>query len=190
MGKKKSKINFNRIIFEFISVSFAVLFALILNQWREDRNNNHLAEKALVNIRKEFLENKKTLFDLNQNHHVALAEIDSLLTISKESYLTYDKDISLTVINSSAWEMTKITKAIYYLDFEVVNNLSKIYKLQEYYESIVKQYILKGAEAGNQNESNQKQLIDTKSFLKTIIPLEKDLVGYYDLMLEKVLTKK
>ena len=189
MGKKKSKINFSRIIFEFISVSFAVLFALILNQWREDRNNGHLAEKALVNIREEFLENKETLSSYHQIHQTSIKEIDSLLTISEENISIRNKDIKVTIISSSAWEMTKITKAVYYLDFEVVNNLSKIYKLQEYYESIIKQYILKGAEGDNQNDS-KIQLLETKSFLETIIPLEEDLVGYYDLMLEEVLTEK
>ena len=186
---KFSKINFSKILFEFISVSFAVLFALLLNHWREDRNNRNLAQKAIVNVRGEFIENKEILLKFIPNHTSVLLSIDSILELSDEDDLFVIKNIDINLINSSAWEMSKITNAVYYVDFDVVNNLSKIYKLQAYYESIVHQYILKNA-ASYQLESDKKYLLDTKRFLETIIPLEEDLVGYYDLMLDEVLTKK
>ena len=44
------KLNTRRLIFEFISVTFAVLFALFVSQWRENYNNDKLAEKAVLNI--------------------------------------------------------------------------------------------------------------------------------------------
>jgi len=43
---KNSKINFSRLLFEFISISFAVLIALFVNQWREGHNNQNIADKA------------------------------------------------------------------------------------------------------------------------------------------------
>ena len=189
MAIKFSKINFSKIIFEFISVSFAVLFAILLNQWREDRNNKDLAQKAIVNVREEFIENKEILVKFIPNHKSILVEIDSVINSSDKDNVPVIKNININLINSSAWEMAKITNAVYYLDFDIVNNLSKIYKLQAYYESIVKQYILKNA-ASYQLETDKKYLLDTKRFLETIIPLEVDLVGYYNLMLDKVLTKK
>ena len=186
---KLSKINFSKIVFEFISVSFAVLFAILLNQWREDRNNTKLAQKALVNVSEEFKENKEILMNFIPNHKSVLVEIDSVINLSDKDNVLVIKNIKINLINSSAWEMAKITNAVYYLDFDVVNNLSKIYKLQDYYESIVKQYILKNANS-YQIETDKKYLLDAKRFLETIIPLEEDLVGYYNLMLDKVLTKK
>ena len=55
---QNKKLNIQRLIFEFISVSFAVLIALLVNQWREDHNNGKLAEKAIYNIKQELQENK------------------------------------------------------------------------------------------------------------------------------------
>lgn len=186
---KFSKINFSKIIFEFISVSFAVLFAILLNQWREDRNNKDLAQKVLVNVGEEFIENKETLYSFVPEHKALLIEIDSMITLSNNDDKVVNKEINLNLLSSSAWEMAKITNAVFYLDFDVVNNLAKIYKLQNYYESIIKQYNLKEAIAG-QNKNEVEQLLESKRLLETIIPLEESLIGYYDLMLDKVLTKK
>ena len=189
MTMKISKINFSKIIFEFISVSFAVLFAILLNQWREDRNNKDLAQKVLVNVGEEFIENKETLYSFIPGHKALLIEIDSMITLSNNEDKVVNKEINLNLLSSSAWEMAKITNAVFYLDFDVVNNLAKIYKLQNYYESIIKQYNLKEAIAG-QNKNEVEQLLESKRLLETIIPLEESLIGYYDLMLDKVLTKK
>ena len=184
----KSKINFSRIIFEFISVSFAVLFAILLNQWREDRNNNNLAKKALINVREEFIENKETLHSIIPRHNALLVSIDSLLSVNNNDGRNINKDINLDLLSSSAWEMAKITNAVYYLDFDVVNNLAKIYKLQYYYESIIKKYNLKEA-IEYQDVDIKRQVLASKQLLETIIPLEENLVGYYDLMIKEVLTK-
>ena len=50
--------------------------------------------------------------------------------------------IDVTLINSSVWEMTN---AIFYLDFDEANKIAKDYDRQSYYESILKQYILKNS---------------------------------------------
>lgn len=189
MSIKFSKINFSKIIFEFISVSFAVLFAILLNQWREDRNNNHLAEKALINVGEEFVENKETLNSLIPDHKALLLEIDSIINLSTNDDAIINKEINLNLLSSSAWEMAKITNAFYYLDFNKVNNLAKIYKLQNYYETIIKEYNLKEA-LKDQNINDRQHLLGSKQLLETIIPLEENLEGYYKLMIEEVLTKK
>ena len=183
------KLNINRLIFEFISVSFAVLFALLLNQWREDYNHEKLADKTIINIKKELSENSEILDTYIPKHKTTLREIDSLIAIAYKDENTSNKNIDLTIMNSSAWEMAKITNAVFYMNFDLVNNLSKVYKLQAYYESIVKQYILKDSDIYH-SETDINYLMDTKQFLETVIPLEENLEGYYKLMIEEVLTKK
>ncbi len=184
---KKKSINFNHLIFEFISVSFAVIFALFVNQWREDYNNQKLAEKSITNISEELKENKETLTQLIPKHKALIVSIDSLLAIAKTDSI--DKNtlnaVEITLISSSAWEMAKITKAVYFIDFDEVNNLAKVYNLQAYYESIVKQYILKNS-LSNSNV-DLESLNKVKVFLEAIVPLEEDLVFYYNLILTEVL---
>jgi len=50
---KNKRLNIQRLIFEFISVSFAVLIALLVNQWREDHNN---AKRTILNVGKHKVE--------------------------------------------------------------------------------------------------------------------------------------
>jgi len=56
---------------------------------------------------------------------------------------------------------------------------------QDYYESIVKNYIIKGS--NTIQDSDLKELKKVKNFLESIIPLEKNLKGYYKDVLTEVL---
>ena len=188
---KSKKSNLQRLIFEFISVSFAVLVALLVNQWREDHNNNNLAEKAIYNIKQEIQENKDVMDILIPSHKSILSNIDSMI-VRKEKYnSTVDSSISInvTLISSSAWEMAEITNAIFYLDFDDANKMAKVYKLQSYYESIIKQFILKNSYSYHSNQ-DLEFINNNKQFLETIIPLEEDLQNYFNLLLKNVLVEE
>jgi hypothetical protein len=185
------KLNTRRLIFEFISVTFAVLFALFVSQWRENYNNDKLADKAILNIGIELEKNKEDISLSIPKHKSALAYIDSLLLVNENSDLSINEPISieLMIMSSSAWEMSEITNAIYYLDFEDVNDLAKVYDLQSYYESIVKHYILNSSIV-YQPKTGIIRLKNNKQFLETIIPIEESLKIYYDRMLAEVLKKE
>jgi len=188
---KSKKSNLQRLIFEFISVSFAVLVALLVNQWREDHNNNNLAEKAIYNIKQEIQENKDVMDILIPSHKSILSNIDSMI-VRKEKYnSTVDSSISInvTLISSSAWEMAEITNAIFYLDFDDANKMAKVYNLQSYYESIIKQFILKNSYSYQSNQ-DLEFLKNNKQFLETIIPMEEDLQIYFNLLLKNVLVEE
>lgn len=185
------KINYSRLIFEFVSVSFAVLFALFVNQWRENYNNKKLANKAVINIKHELNDNIKVLNDFIPQHQSSLKRLDSIISLNENSASLINSPVSLdlTILSSSAWEMAKITNAIYHLNFDGVNNLAKVYALQAYYESIVKQYLIKTATVSQENP-NMSVLKDNKQFLETIIPIEEDLNTYLTIMLTEVLADK
>ncbi len=187
----KKKIRFSKLLFEFISVSFAVLLALFVNQWREDRNNNRLAEQAIFNIKEEFTENTELMSELIPNHKLLLSQLNEFSEIegNETSIKKSIETLDISLINSSAWEMAKVTNVVFYINFDDVNNLAKVYNLQSYYESIVKQYILSNSIKYQKSEAIN-QLENTKQFLSYIIPLEEDLQQYYDLMLTEILITK
>ncbi len=188
---KNKKLNIQRLIFEFISVSFAVLIALLVNQWREDHNNGKLAEKAIYNIKQELQENKDVMDILIPSHKSILSNIDSIIGRKEKYNSTVDSSISInvTLISSSAWEMAEITNAIFYLDFDDANKMAKVYNLQSYYESIIKQFILKNSYSYQSNQ-DLEFLKNNKQFLETIIPLEEDLQNYFNLLLKNVLVEE
>ena len=188
---KNKRLNIQRLIFEFISVSFAVLIALLVNQWREDHNNGKLAEKAIFNIKQELHENKDAMDILIPSHKSILSQIDSIIGRKEKNISTVDSIISIdvTLISSSAWEMAEITNAIFYLDFDDANKMAKVYNLQSYYESIIKQFILKNSYS-YQSDQDLEFLRNNKQFLETIIPLEEDLQNYFNLLLKNVLVEE
>ena len=188
---KSKKLNLQRLIFEFISVSFAVLIALLVNQWREDNNNDKLAEMAIYNIKQEIQENKDVMDILIPTHNSVLSKIDRIIERKEKYNSTVDSTISIdvTLISSTAWEMAEITNAIFYLDFDDANKLAKVYNLQSYYESIIKQFILKNSYSYQSNQ-DLEFLKNNKQFLETIIPLEGDLQKYFNLLLNNVLVEE
>ena len=188
---KNKKFNIKRLISEFVSVSFAVLIALLVNQWREDHNNGKLAEKAIYNIKQELQENKDAMAILIPSHKSILSQIDSIIVRKENDNSTVNSIISIdvTLISSSAWEMAEITNAIFYLDFDDANKMAKVYNLQSYYESIIKQFILKNSYS-YQSDQDLEFLRNNKQFLETIIPLEEDLQNYFNLLLKNVLVEE
>ena len=188
---KNKRLNIQRLIFEFISFSFAVLIALLVDQWREDHNNDKLAEKAIYNIKQELQENKEAMDILIPSHKSILSQIDSIIGRKEKNISTVDSIISIdvTLISSSAWEMAEITNAIFYLDFDDANKMAKVYNLQSYYESIIKQFILKNSYS-YQSDQDLEFLRNNKQFLKTIIPLEENLQNYFNLLLINVLEEE
>lgn len=170
----------NTIIVEFVSILFAVLLALGINQWKDNRNNHKLAVSSLEKINHEISENKEILSAMITAHEKSKLKIDSLLIKYKNPQFTVDSvDFSFVLINTTSWETAKLTNAISYMKFDLVTNLSKIYHFQNYYEEIVKVYV-------KDNLYNKPLIYDRryylklKTFLETIIPLEKILLNYYE----------
>ena len=180
------KVQYKKLLFEFISVSFAVLLALFVNQWRENHNNNLLGQQAIENIKEEVVDNKEDIIGLIQSHKLLLSTLDSIVRIENTTDSTdvIIGNIEITLINSSAWEMAKVTKAVFYINFNDINTLAKVYNFQSYYESIVHNYILSNYGVGN---NNLNKIHEMRSFLNSIIPMEENLKIYYERILKEVL---
>lgn len=57
----KPTINRQQLLFEFVSVVFAVLFALLLNNWRENIKSSKAADRVVQSIKEEILKNDELL---------------------------------------------------------------------------------------------------------------------------------
>lgn len=178
------KIN-KKILFEFISISFAVFLGLMLNQWKENHSNKSLAEQSLNNIRIEIDDNVNRIDNILESHEQALAHIDSVLNLQNDT-TKINVDIQIVLISSTAWEAAKLTQAIAHINIEKVSDIAMIYTFQEYYESIVKEYILNNINRDT-SLSDIKQARKMKTFLEAIIPMEKNLIIHYNELLTETL---
>ncbi len=171
MKKVKNRISVSKILLEIISVSFAVLLALGVNEWRNIRANERLANEALENIRKEILSNldiaKETLTlnkEIVKKQKVAFLsikkEIDSNIpnSIENDVHSRFPFSFKFSPTKKTAWNSSNLTNAVTYLDFDLVQLLSETYETQELYSRV--------------NENILERLFSPGLFMKKTISAE------------------
>ncbi|MCB8963670.1 MAG: hypothetical protein H6536_01340 [Bacteroidales bacterium] len=186
--KTKNSIAYKKLAFEFISVSFAVFLALMLNQWKDNYNNQKLVKQTLTNINIEVKQNSERVKEMLDSHKLLLTKIESILAHIERGKIPNETlgELSFSLISTTAWETAKLTQAIAHMDINLVSEIAGIYEYQEYYRSIVKQYSLSNEmnklfESEKEILENKKFFIDLQNFLKNkIICSETDLLEYYN----------
>ena len=63
MRSKSTSVWLPRVLFESLLITVSILFALALDEWREDRQNAENIQKALSNFVSEIQQNKATIDD-------------------------------------------------------------------------------------------------------------------------------
>lgn len=123
------RIPWAQLFVEAVLVVLSVLLALALNNWREDRIHKNLAEQALRSINNEIRANKIEVEE-TLSHHKML--IDTLQGDNPARGIA----LKLALIEDNAWETAQATQAVIYLDYDIVQQVSKIHELQEMYQRI------------------------------------------------------
>jgi len=60
-----------KLLYEFISITFAVFLGLMLNQWKDNYNNNKLAKQSKSNILSEIIDNKTKVQNMLKDHSLS-----------------------------------------------------------------------------------------------------------------------
>lgn len=185
--KAKNNIAYRKLLFEFISVSFAVFLGLMLNQWRDSYNNRKLVKQSLKNINIEVESNSKKVKEMLDSHQFLLSKVENILVHIDQGKIPMDSmgGLNFQLINSTAWETAKLTQAIAHMDINIVSEIAGIYEYQDYYTTAVKQYVLnttfnQSFESEQDIKQNKKFFLDLRDFLKSkIVPHESNLLEYY-----------
>lgn len=130
MENKKGWIG--KLLMEFVSVVFAVLLALGLNHWREERANQELADKALTNIFIEVFTNKNDLeeqFPIYEENIASVGVYKAEYDSGKGGY--YSLKFNLPVLSKAAWNVANSTGAIKDVDLTLLMELSDMYAFQD-----------------------------------------------------------
>ncbi|MBE9468067.1 MAG: hypothetical protein IMY72_07070 [Bacteroidetes bacterium] len=180
-----------KIIFEFLSITFAVFLGLMLNTWKESHHNSMLADKSIKNIRNEIIKNKVKLSEMLSSHKVYLITIDSLINEIKNPIKVTNREMNLEfkMMNSTSWKTAKITQAVAYMDIDLVTDVAAVYGFQNYYENIIKIYSQERMTSIPET-NNKISLEKLELFVSSIIKIEKNLADYYDNILNSVLLDK
>jgi len=136
------KVNSWKILSESLVIILSVLFALFINEWRNNYNENKRTQVILENIRQEMLENQALTKNLYAYHSLVKSNIlntldgDSLETVffpgpTFELSSVAPRGIIQKDYKDIAWEVAKAEKISSRISFEDSSKLFEVYAQQQ-----------------------------------------------------------
>ena len=119
-------------LLEIFSIVLAVLLALGVSEWQEDRRESELAAIALENVRMELESNRTTLEVIHENNTKTIdaAKLDDASTQDGED----QQFIPGIQVRSVAWNALLSAGISNHIDYDLVLALSNIYAIQGVYK--------------------------------------------------------
>jgi hypothetical protein len=130
------------LLLEAASVVLAVLLALGVDEWRERRNQEALAERARASLLEEVRANREELQGTLEANRALLRKIEAALPRLAEdpgARIEEGSDVQLAItyevalLSSASWQTAQMTQAAHFLDFDWVTRISRVYDQQDLY---------------------------------------------------------
>ena len=121
---------------EAMLIVFAVIIALAVDQYWESHEEVELAETALLSIRSEIERNHEQLLDNREDNRSSARHTQTILQSIREGATDVPPalvDYSFSLIGDDAWQTAQATRAIHFMDFSLVTQISQIYRIQEFF---------------------------------------------------------
>jgi hypothetical protein len=176
------------LVVEAISVVFAVLLALAINEWRQGREEARIASEAMDRLRIEIQQNHDNLAAVLDQQAGA---IDALGAVIEDLGAGRKPDGELAFnfrteqVRNAAWETALLTQAVRFIDFELVSSAADIYELQELVSSGVQRVLDRMSALGaSEGEQLVRDLRLVHSAASQLLSLERQLVRRYEAFLQ------
>lgn len=173
-----------QIIFEFLSIVFAVLLALGLNAFKQNADLQNEAEFLTQKIILECNRNQMeldTVFTQNKEFKVYLDSLQSLDKIQGNFQIS----IASELLTKSAWDFTKASRSFSYLDENFLNDAAELYEKQDYYMLISNQMFQNMGELLISNPAPEETVKISNYYLLNLNTTADDLFKTYKNFLKK-----
>jgi len=142
---------------EIASIVIAVLLALAVNEWNENRVHKQRADEAIQNIIKEIDANIKFIGFVNVNNKAIIELLKGEIKVIEGE--TDKQFVPGLQIQDTAWKTLHATGVSEYLEYSTLYELSTLYSLQEIYKRLGYQLV--------QNTTNIRVLLAAVTSGKT-----------------------
>lgn len=127
---------FPDLVVEAGMIFLAVVLALAAEEWRENRDRQELADRALNSVVEEVRSN---LDELERSAPSNIARLEAARAVLEEMEAgdeSGDADIGLEVslLSTAAWQSAQMSQAVHYFDLDAMRQLSEVYEIQEMYD--------------------------------------------------------
>ena len=198
---KSDKKGWQRIAVEIFSIVFAVILALVVNEWRQNYNRQREVSRALELVRSEIIENKKGMEETIANQ-IAYRDSFKAILFSKskkqlknKSFAKVYADLQQQIKNglqiapmlSTAWITAKELGIVRDIDYSLAMAFSEMEEQNRLvnYRFQAMTDIFYGSEFFKQG-SAEKFVGSAFVVLTDLISAEQELVKIYDKILEKI----
>lgn len=192
----KSREWLGKAVFEAALITFSILFALWVDDWKEERDHRDLAQQALANFEREILDNqarvKKQLeyhLRLQGSLRAVLQNPDPIRTLEQTRQEIQFRGLAPPIFFDTAWQTAVATQALTYLDYETVSALSSIYSLQNIFNKVAES-ALSGLMSNISQQQPMNAVQQVYMTMGDFTGLEKQLLQTYDLALKQIRKKK
>ena len=123
------------LLLEAAMIFFAVVLALAAEEWREQKDRQDLADRALRSVVEEMRSNLEELEVTGVRNTERLEAASAVLAELEAGRDQGGADVGLEValLSSAAWQSAQMSQAVQYLDFGVMRELSEVYEVQDLY---------------------------------------------------------
>ncbi len=128
------------ILAEVVSVIFAVLVALAVDEWWEERENTAMADRMVDAIAEEIRGNRAELLDAGGpgGQEDVTADLGSAIATLREGRepQTVQVDWDVALLSSGAWEAARVSGATQHMELDRLIALAQLYELQRLYADV------------------------------------------------------
>lgn len=126
-----------KLVVEVAFIVLAVIIALAVDQWWEDRENDQLGARMLEAVAREIENNRAQVVGFGQagDPDEILEGLNQVVSAYRASGQATDAAVNwdVTLLSSSAWETAQLTRATQYMDLQRVLRLAEVYEFQDFY---------------------------------------------------------
>lgn len=173
-----------RVMFESMLIVVSILFALYLDEWRDDRQDAENIEDALAYFVSEIQQNRARVEDaapFNQGLRHVLSRRQEVHAIeSVETFVNIFESYNPVVLQSTAWETAIATGALAKMDYKLVSALSLTYSLQNRYQQVSQNGMAEMTSPQNLSEEKLHLAVyNAIRYLDTVTGMETELGAVY-----------
>jgi hypothetical protein len=174
---------------EAVSVVFAVLLALAINEWRQGREEARVAADALARLRTEIQQNHDNLAGVLDQQEEALDGLGTAiddLQAGRRPQGGFAFNFQTEQVRNAAWETALLTQAVRFIDYEEVSRAADVYELQELVNAGVQRVLDRMSALGaGDDEQLVRDLQLVRGAATQLLSLERQLVERYERFLER-----
>jgi len=167
------------ILLESLFIVLALLGALAIDEWRDDKEKEELAIIAERAILDEMRSNGEILALNLERHKKLLGELETKLQQHKEGKDVFNEfsfNYSMVMLSQAAWDSSRMSQAVQYIPLSRITSYSNIHTFQEMFNKNQSGLIDSIMNMGNVDKEDYPKLAESlKHRLQLLVGINQDL---------------